>query len=131
MLADDHKEIKIVNRLEGINLQVKGDKDQCLRVLNNLIKNAVQALDGIPQPVIEITGEQKENTLVLSVKDNGCGIDEELKPRLFTPNFTTKSSGSGLGLAMAKNSMQAFGGNIWFESEKGKGTVFYLEFVRA
>lgn len=131
MLADDHKEIKIVNRLEGIDLQVKGDKDQCLRVLNNLIKNAVQALDGIPQPVIEITGEQKENTLVLSVKDNGCGIDEELKSRLFTPNFTTKSSGSGLGLAMAKNSMQAFGGNIWFESEKGKGTVFYLEFVRA
>ena len=63
------------------------------------------------------------------MEDNGCGVPEEIKASLFNPNFTTKTSGSGLGLAMVKNIMQAFGGRVWFESEKDKGSTFYLEFV--
>ena len=131
MLADDHKNIHIINHTQGSSLPVKADREQCLRVFNNLIKNAVQALDETKEPVIEIGYSLLNDRIIVWVKDNGCGIDEALKPRLFTPNFTTKSSGSGLGLAMAKNSMQAFGGSIRFESEKNVGTVFFLEFQSA
>jgi signal transduction histidine kinase len=53
-----------------------------------------------------------------------------MKEKIFTPNFTTKSSGSGLGLAMVSNIMNSFGGKIWFESEKDKGSTFYVEFLK-
>jgi two-component system nitrogen regulation sensor histidine kinase NtrY len=62
------------------------------------------------------------------VIDNGVGIAEEIKPKLFTPNFTTKTTGTGLGLAMVKNSVTSFNGTISFETEINKGTTFILEF---
>jgi len=108
---------------------VKGDKDQCLRVFNNILKNAGQALEGVEAPVLEIRSETADGKTIVSVRDNGCGIADDQKPKIFSPNFTTKTTGSGLGLAMVKNIMQGFGGKIWFESEKNAGTVFYLEFV--
>ena len=88
----------------------------------------MQALEETPEPNITIETVVNENLVVISIADNGCGIPEDLKAVLFTPNFTTKSTGSGLGLAMVKNIMMGFGGKVWFESEKGKGSVFYLEF---
>lgn len=108
----------------------KGDKEQCMRVFNNILSNAVEALEGLDEAKVTIHSRITNDKLIISIRDNGCGIPEELKASLFSPNFTTKSSGSGLGLAMVKNIMQGFGGRVWFESEKGKGSVFYLEFVR-
>lgn len=109
----------------------KGDKEQCLRVFNNILSNALEALEGITNPRISIHSTWSETKLIISIQDNGCGISEELKPSIFTPSFTTKTKGSGLGLAMVKNIMQGFGGKVWFESEKNKGSTFYLEFARA
>jgi|GEM_PF-859780 len=127
-LFENQANVRIINNLPHGELWVKGDRDQCLRVFNNVLKNAVQALEDTEDPEIRIESETKEHTVVVSVKDNGCGIDESLRGKIFTPNFTTKTTGSGLGLAMVKNIMIGFEGSISFVSGKGTGTTFYLEF---
>jgi len=113
------------------NLLCKGDKEQCMRVFNNILSNAVEALEGRSDPKITIVCKWSDEKLVVSIRDNGCGISEELKQSMFTPSFTTKSTGSGLGLAMVKNIMQGFGGRVWYESEINQGSTFHLEFIRA
>ncbi|MBL7933327.1 MAG: HAMP domain-containing histidine kinase [Bacteroidia bacterium] len=131
LIFQNEKNIAITNHINATELLVKGDRDQCLRVFNNIFKNAIQALDEVNKPQIDVYCEIKDKTIVVCVKDNGCGIDEIQKPKIFTPNFTTKNTGSGLGLAMVKNILQGFGGTIWFESQKNLGTSFYLEFRKA
>jgi two-component system, NtrC family, nitrogen regulation sensor histidine kinase NtrY len=131
LIFENQKNITIRNRIIEDDIPVKGDRDQCLRVFNNILTNAVQALDSVNDATIEIGRRNSEKTVIILIRDNGSGIDEELKPRIFMPNFTTKSTGSGLGLAIVKNIMEGFDGRIWFESEKGLGTIFYLEFTKA
>lgn len=72
--------------------------------------------------------EKGNEKVVVSVSDNGTGIPESLKQKMFTPNFTTKSSGTGLGLSIVKRYVENAGGRIWFESESDKGTIFFIEF---
>lgn len=131
LIFENYKNIEIQNAISETELFVRGDKDQALRVFNNILKNAVQALAESKAPKIIIEATQKENKIIIAITDNGCGIAEELIPKLFTPNFTTKSTGSGLGLAMVKSSMQSFGGNVWFKSQVNEGATFYLEFIIA
>jgi len=128
LVFENQENLQIKNSISEAEIFIKGDRDQCLRVFNNILKNAVQALEGFNNPVIEIAREFREEGVVISIEDNGCGIDEELKSKIFTPNFTTKNTGSGLGLAMVKNIMVGFGGSIGFVSEKNEGTTFILEF---
>ena len=64
---------------------------------------------------------------MVSISDNGTGISEDLQDKLFTPNFTTKSSGMGLGLSIVKKYVESVNGRIWFESVADKGSVFYVE----
>jgi signal transduction histidine kinase len=64
---------------------------------------------------------------VIAVSDNGTGIPEELQNKLFSPSFTTKTSGMGLGLSIVKNIVENFAGKIRFETQPGKGTTFFLE----
>jgi signal transduction histidine kinase len=64
---------------------------------------------------------------VIAVSDDGQGIPVELRDKLFSPSFTTKTSGMGLGLAIVKNIVENFSGKIWFETELGKGSTFYME----
>jgi two-component system, NtrC family, nitrogen regulation sensor histidine kinase NtrY len=127
LIFESQKNITFKNRIMEGEILVKGDRDQCLRVFNNVLKNAVQALEETIDPVIEIAHEVKETSVIVSIRNNGPGIDEELRSKIFTPNFTTKTTGTGLGLAMVKNIMEGFGGSIWFDSGPG-GTTFYLEF---
>jgi len=105
---------------------VQADKDQMLRVLNNLVNNAVQALADNENGRISLALTLEGEKIVISVADNGVGIDEELKPKIFQPNFSTKSYGTGLGLAMCKRIIEQHGGQIWFESVAGVGTTFYF-----
>jgi len=129
-LFNKQPRVKIEFKSPESNVLCKGDKEQCMRVFNNILSNALEALEGVADPRISISCDWTEDKLIVSISDNGCGISEELKPSIFTPSFTTKTKGSGLGLAMVKNSMQGFGGKVWFESQKGKGSTFFLEFVR-
>lgn len=107
--------------------KVNADKDQLLRIFNNLIKNAIQATESKGHGLIEVSLERTANDYQISIKDNGVGISKENGKRIFVPNFTTKSSGSGLGLAMVKNMIELMSGSIWFDSEEGVGTTFYVK----
>ena len=69
--------------------------------------------------------------ILLTIKDNGNGIPENLREKIFEPNFTTKSSGTGLGLAFVKNSIENAGGKVWFETIIGTGTTFYFSLPEA
>lgn len=94
------------------------------RALTNLINNAVQAM---PEGgTLTIDGAQENNTTYIAIQDTGIGIPAELQQKLFTPMFTTKAKGQGLGLVVVKRLIEAQDGNISFRSEKGKGTRFTI-----
>jgi signal transduction histidine kinase len=103
---------------------VHADKDQLLRVLNNLIRNAIQACDNRPDSRITIAINPTANQTTLSVSDNGPGIPDDVRAKIFQPNFTTKSSGMGLGLAMCRNIVAQAGGEMDFSTQLGVGTTF-------
>lgn len=104
------------------------DKDQTIRILNNLITNAIQAIPAGQQGNIDIALRGTKEGLLLRVADNGVGITEEERSKIFIPSFTTKSTGTGLGLAMVKNIVIQSGGRVFFRSKKDKGASFYLLF---
>lgn len=108
----------------------KFDKTQLIRVVTNLIKNAVQALAEVETPKIIVGVAEKNNMVVITVFDNGSGISEAHKTKIFEPKFTTKSSGMGLGLAMIKKIIETYNGSITFTSKVGKGTTFTVIFPK-
>jgi two-component system nitrogen regulation sensor histidine kinase NtrY len=112
-------------------LIIIADHEHISRVLTNLIKNAIQAVPGDREAYIKIIAESKDEKVLLKVIDNGSGIADEQKEKLFTPNFTTKSSGMGMGLPIVKDIIESADGKIWFETELGKGTSFFVEFPLA
>ena len=103
------------------------DKNQLIRVLNNLINNAIQAIPETRRGKIEIALTSKDKFACIKVKDNGVGIPEEMQSKVFLPNFTTKSSGTGLGLAMCQQIIEAVNGKIYFNSLPTHGTEFVVE----
>jgi len=121
--------INIVTKIEN-DCFIYADKKQMLQVFNNLIKNALQALKNKDIGLIEIELLKKQDNILIIIRDNGKGIEDEKKEKIFSPNFTTKSSGMGLGLAIVKSIIETNKGEIWFESEEGVGTVFYLKFSK-
>ena len=110
------------------NSEIIADKDQLLRVFNNLIKNALQAIPAEKEGRIEIFEKNYKGMLKIEVKDNGTGIIKEAQESIFVPNFTTKTKGMGLGLAMVKKIIENLGGQIWFKTKEGEGTSFFLTF---
>ncbi len=108
-------------------VMVMADREQLNSLLTNLIRNAVQSIPSNRKGVIEVRVEEREKKVRIYVQDNGAGIPEDLRDRLFIPNFTTKSSGMGLGLAIAKRIVETAGGEIWFRSEVYQGTTFIVE----
>ncbi len=105
---------------------IKADREQLIRVMNNLIKNAKQAIPDDREAKIEVVLEKKESRIEIRVKDNGKGIPLSQRDRIFEPSFTTKTSGMGLGLAMVKEIIDNFEGKISFESELDQGTCFII-----
>ncbi|MFD2100341.1 sensor histidine kinase [Flagellimonas iocasae] len=108
----------------------KLDRTQLIRVITNLVKNAIQAVPEVESPRILVTVAKEGQQVKISVADNGVGISDEVKHRVFEPKFTTKSSGTGLGLGMVKNIVENYGGTITFTSKEGKGTVFTIRFPK-
>ena len=105
---------------------VKGDRDQLRRALINTIRNATQAIQNMADGVILIKLEVLDEKLRILIQDNGPGVPEEVRDRLFEPNFTTRSGGMGLGLAITKSILENYGGEISFQSQSGE-TIFFLE----
>lgn len=105
-------------------VMAKLDKIQLTRIITNLVKNAIQALADVENPLINVITKKENKSVIITITDNGKGIEELHKNQIFEPKFTTKSSGMGLGLAMVKNIIEAYKGTITFTSEIGKGTTF-------
>ncbi len=108
-------------------LMVIADREHVLRIFTNLIKNAMQAVPEGRRAQVDVLLRSEGNNALAEVRDNGSGITEEVRDRIFTPNFTTKSSGMGLGLAMVKRMAEQAGGRVWFESRGEAGTSFFVE----
>jgi nitrogen fixation/metabolism regulation signal transduction histidine kinase len=104
------------------------DKEQLTRVFINLVRNGMQAIPDNRSGRIDIRMEVADDKrVVVMISDNGKGIPEGIRHRLFQPNFTTKSGGMGMGLAISYNIIRSLGGKIWFETEVNQGTTFYVE----
>lgn len=119
--------IRFFCQLPGENVFVFADRSQLTRVLTNLMKNALQSIPEDREGQVMLTLSTSENHARICVCDNGTGIPETIQERVFSPYFTTKSSGTGLGLAMCKSMVEAMHGKIWFETEAGEGTRFFVE----
>jgi nitrogen fixation/metabolism regulation signal transduction histidine kinase len=102
------------------------DKTQLIRIVTNLVKNATQALETVENKKIEVTVSEKTAAIIIVIADNGKGIDDADKDKIFEPKFTTKSSGMGLGLPMIKNIIETYNGTITFTTEINKGSVFKI-----
>jgi signal transduction histidine kinase len=107
---------------------VEGDPGWIGRTISNLIINGIQAVEKGKKPVLDIElREVDPNKVLLSVADNGQGIREDIQDKIFMPNFSTKYSGSGIGLAIAKRAIEHAQGKIWFDTKAGEGTIFYIQ----
>lgn len=120
----DDMDISLVEPID--ELIVFADKNHLIRILNNLVKNAIQAIPEDRRGKIEIELSQSGQNALIRVSDNGTGIPDHMKHKVFAPNFTTKSSGTGLGLAISANMIESFNGKLYFETQYGKGTDFYI-----
>lgn len=110
---------------------VWGDRKLMGRILTNLILNGIQAVPSDTEPHLQVRLREEADYAVMEVTDNGQGIPEDIRHKVFLPNFSTKFSGSGLGLALAKRGVEHAGGEISFESREGEGTTFTVTLPRA
>lgn len=111
------------------NVWAHGDDQLLGRIITNLILNGVQSVSSEVRPLISVTlrsDQDNEGKALLSIKDNGTGIPNEIQDKVFIPNFTTKYTGSGIGLAVAKNGIGQMGGEIWFHTNETDGTTFFI-----
>lgn len=109
-------------------LTVQADEEMIEQVLINLVKNAVESLSNLEAGKIELNGKYFESALIIEVKDNGPGIIKEAMDKIFVPFFTTKKTGSGIGLSLSRQIMQMHNGSLSVRSEPGVLTVFTLKF---
>ena len=109
------------------NLVSNIDREQIIRVFNNLIKNAIQSIPDDKKGVIKINITEKDKTALIEITDNGKGIPDEIADKLFKPNFTTKTGGTGLGLAICKNIIEMNNGDIYFSTNENEGSTFVVE----
>ncbi|MHC2992091.1 histidine kinase [Pontibacter sp. HJ8] len=106
---------------------VLADEALMVRTFNNLLLNAIQSVPASRKPVIKVSLKlEPDDTALISITDNGSGIPAEIRNKVFIPNFSTKYTGSGIGLAVAKKGIENAGGRIWFVTEEGEGTTFYI-----
>lgn len=127
MLFSEDESYQITFQSTLSSAPVYADRDHLTRIVNNLIKNAIQSIPTNRPGFIEVNLNPKETYLLFSVTDNGSGIPKDIQAKVFSPNFTTKSSGTGLGLAMSRQMIEQAGGTIYFETEPDKGTRFSVE----
>jgi nitrogen fixation/metabolism regulation signal transduction histidine kinase len=126
-LFKNYQNINITFNIHSIDkIIVFADKEQLLRAFNNLLQNSVQAIGDSPNGKIDIEIDVRNQKCELKITDNGGGIPAELKDKIFSPNFTTKSGGMGLGLAIVKSVIVNSGGEIYYTSTGGNGTTFTI-----
>jgi nitrogen fixation/metabolism regulation signal transduction histidine kinase len=117
--------------ISGVDAQivVEADRRHFSQVIANLILNAVDAMEGKGRIEFraELVKKRDSRYCRISIRDNGKGIPEEARPHIFTPYFTTKETGTGLGLPIVERIVNDHGGTIWFDTAVGVGTTFYID----
>jgi two-component system, NtrC family, nitrogen regulation sensor histidine kinase NtrY len=126
-LYANHFNGKVVLNVAADPIFVSGDDQLMGRIFSNIILNGLQSGGDEGKVLVEVKLIIENDRCVIRFKDNGKGIEPAARDRVFTPYFSTKKSGSGLGLAIAKQGIEQCGGKMGFESEVGKGTVFWVE----
>jgi len=126
-LFSEQKNVDLSLSLPKQRFHILGDKNHLIRVFNNLVINAIQAIPSDRRGHIHVSLERQGDKAVIQISDNGGGIPTEIGDRVFEPNFTTKTSGSGLGLAICKKIIEAHEGDIRFETRENEGTDFFVE----
>jgi two-component system, NtrC family, nitrogen regulation sensor histidine kinase NtrY len=121
-----HRHVAISSNPSDREYYVMADRKQLLRVFNNLITNSIQAIGKKTDGLISINISEEDDFYIVRISDNGTGISDEQAGKIFSPSFTTKSSGMGLGLSMAKSILTSVNATINFESKPGEGTTFII-----
>jgi len=118
-------------RLTSVQEEIwgRGDSKTIKRTVAYLVKSGIDSVPEGREPEISISIVQNETNVIIAVKDNGTGIPEEMREKVFRPTFSEKNEEIGFGLSISKISIEHFGGNIWFESEEGEGKTFYIELM--
>ena len=128
------KKIELRNNLNGEASTILADPNAMRVILRNLISNAIKYTN--ENGVIEVFTQEEKEKIIIGVKDDGVGIPESSMDKIFNSNTWTrvgtgKEKGSGFGLSMTKEFVEKMNGRIWFESEEGEGTTFYVELPRS
>ena len=120
------KTSRLTVEIEDKAEKIMADPDYLKRIVTNLTLNAIQAMPDGGKLTIHAYVDKTTDDVLITVKDTGIGIPENIKPKLFTPMMTTKSKGQGFGLAVVKRMTEGLGGTVTFESTEGKGTTFIV-----
>jgi len=119
-------------KLNKSDLNILVDPASFNRAISNILINAIQAKNDNQDSVkIDISISESDDFVTLKIQDSGKGMSKEVQEKAFQPQFTTKQTGSGLGLAMTRQIIHQANGKIWFESEQNKGTTFFIELPRS
>jgi signal transduction histidine kinase len=115
-------------RVESLerDVRINVDRDALIQVLLNVVDNAIAATESTPRPLVIIKSRRLKDWAVITVTDNGSGIPPEELPKVFTPLFTTKPEGSGLGMAIVQKRMMQMGGEARIVSKPNQGTTVEL-----
>lgn len=124
----EKKQIELDIIIKDLTLAIDIDINLVEQVLINLLINAVEAVKDNQQPRIILSAEAQNNKTIIKVSDNGLGMSAELLDKIFIPFFSTRKTGSGIGLSLCKQIMLLHKGNIQVQSAEGKGSVFMLQF---
>ncbi len=125
-LLQKHIDLDII--LKDTRLILRADINLVEQALINLLLNAIEAVKNKEKPYISISGLSRDGYTIIKVQDNGCGMSPEIQEQIFTPFFTTKKTGSGVGLTLSKQIMLLHKGNLLLESKEGQGSSFLLQF---
>ncbi len=121
-------DIQVRTELDDQLPAVAGDKVQLQQVTLNLVMNAIDAMQSVERRVLRVQSQRsKPDKVTVSIEDSGTGIDPAVIDRIFYPLFTTKTQGTGMGLAICKSIIESHGGRIWASSDVHKGTIFHFE----
>jgi two-component system, NtrC family, nitrogen regulation sensor histidine kinase NtrY len=126
-LYSNTEDVDINCDIKDENYFVMGDEQLMTSIFTNLILNGIQSVPNSRKAQISASVKKLNSSILIEIKDNGTGIPENIRDKVFIPNFSTKFAGSGIGLAVAKRGVEHAGGRIWFETIEGEGTSFFVE----
>ncbi|MBO0938402.1 HAMP domain-containing histidine kinase [Fibrella sp. HMF5335] len=125
-LYNDDRHVVIRRQIETGPVWIMGDRQLLMRIFTNLIINGIQSVEEGKRPVVDLRLFTTDGNANIEVHDNGVGIPENIRSKVFLPNFSTKQGGNGIGLALSKRGIEHASGSIWFETQEAVGTSFFI-----